>query len=311
MHGRFLGRVCGMRSRLLVALLVCGGATTAYSAEPIVYAVHPLVVVGEEPQAAAKLIKSLEAILKNAEVPTVDSRTVQAFLQKQPDGACSSTECLARLARACETSALRLTIAPRGQYQGKPHVIVSGKIVDPAGVELQSMVRHYERKQETPGLAEAALERFIRTDLALGNPDLSPLTPVVPPEPTIIRVETGPKRPAWLIPTAAGATALAVVGVGLGTWFQLGAASKWGEVNDAEGTTITSTRQAELVRLRDDARAQQGQAVGAFVVGGAAAAAAGILFVYAQSMPDAPPAPVLTGAAGPAGAFILLSGTLP
>ncbi len=285
---------------LLVGLhgLVAGAATRE------LVAAHPLVIVGGE-QADEALHTAFAAEVARLNVDLVDSEQVRAFLKTQRNESCVGDDrCLAELARATRASrALLVTILPHA-----PRVIVSGKIVLPAGRVLKVLSgREYPRGKDHLESAKQAMRKFL-AELDPAQVELAPLESPKEPEPQLAVVAPPPSTVA---PGAPSLRTASYVALGVGGAALLASAavavSAQSEVQQTQqmlgpnGGILAEKLDEGLERHRSLER-KSAMATALLVASGASAAAAGVL--YYLSLPTSPAL-----ALGPGGGAVAVRGT--
>jgi hypothetical protein len=198
-------------------------------------------------------------------------------------------------ALAPKVSKLRLRMAapPSGlelRYDDKPlstAVLGTDMPVDPGEHHLRA---------SAPGKAPADTRVKIEVGSGITTVDLPALAdaeapapgpgPAPAPEQPLVEPPRPESGSSWQKPAAIGAGALAVVGLGVGTFFGLRASSQW---SDAKASCPDNRCDDAGYSKWDDARSSAGVATIAFSAGAVLAAAAIVLFVTAPSNSSAPP----------------------
>lgn len=249
-------------------------AVQASSGEPI-YAVHPLIVVGEPGPLARELEAGFQEELRALGVQQVSREQVAAFLKTRERGQCLDDACLAALAKATgATHALRMTLAPHA-----PQFAITGKIIGTDEVEKLGISRNVEKSGgPLAAAARAAMGRVLRIDMALGEAELADLTPETTPEP-IVKTVVVDKTPPWRKPAAYATAGLAGASLVGGVVMKVLANGKWAEANEMRAAgTLTPAQNQELAEQMGVAQRDNTIAISALVGGALLGAASGFLF---------------------------------
>jgi len=301
-----------------VALLAPAVAAAAGAPrKPLVYAIHPLVVIDEQGPLAAQLQRVFEEEVDRLGLDLAGRPAVSKFLEAVHGGVCIENACLARLARAVKADvAVRVTIAPHA-----PQLALSGKVVDPLEIDVLSAAPSFPKGKDLVASAREALRHVLTLELMLGDPELErlvqhpepphPPPAVMPPLPPAVPPKPPEDSRAWMRPARYWAVGIAGAGLAAGALLQWQSAASWREANDLQGGPGNMISPADNDRLRWlewSAPVEQSLAIASWVAAGAAAGAAVYFFAAA---PPAPGQLALSAAPLPGGAAVSVEIALP
>lgn len=275
-------------------LVVAAISTLAFAAETPAtkrpadpsYAIHPLVVVGDQSELSEKLKVAFEEQLKKITFRRVPPEKVAGHLETLVGGGCidpeSVEECLKVLAKQVQADrALRITIAPHA-----PLFRLTGVSIDASRTDVKRRSLDVPKGKDLVYSAASAMRQFLQTEMGLGEPDLE-LLPEEPPEPVVITRAEPWRRPAAI--TAASVGGAALIGAVV---FRVLAQNQFDESEElgrnGEGFLDAPTN-ARVRGLQQGAYRDNAIAITSGIVAVAAGATSAFLFLTSRTEPAEPP----------------------
>lgn len=259
----------------VVIALVSSAAPTSNEA----VAIHPLAVVGADPDEARALNAPLHQAVSEAGFVLAPSEPVHRFIDALPDKSCGGEDqCLAQLAAAADAdSAMLISVSV-----GREKLTVSGRVVRKDG-QVVSKLAPKEIKRAPGPFADAvigAVKQVLPELKEVAPVDIAPLvtkdppvTPSAPPQP----VAGSPWKTVGLVTAGAGVVSMAAGGV-----IAMLAASDAERVKngmDADGRYYKSETSAINGSLRERSVIAKATLIGGALLGAAGAT----LFLVAPS----------------------------